>query len=488
MAFIWTKKSLTAISIDLKAAGKVIMKKLITFIREWHSLRKCLPLSLAAMAFVVTGCPHNDYTVQLKPHGNVIERTLMFYCADGEDTNNGTPNYQSFDEKELEAISALYPTNALTTNGSRYIIHGDFTDTMPGDVGGAGVYTNLVTSLGDAGFYVERFRGNDDLAGVAERQFKACGQLTDLIVGWSQTELGQQPGYDKLHQFLDVDLRRDLKNASLYFQEGNMIGNYKTNASEEFAVRFGQYLLERGYFTLGEAPAIFGELSADNQQALLPRIQRLVARKMGVPDTDPVLASLAFLGDETNMEKSFTNYLAGTDAYHARLKQWEQDKKLKPDANQPVPLDVVDDVIGSLIDFDLLGGQPDHLTVQLSLSSPPLHSNGRWDAALKQVVWESDIVDRTNATRMPFSCYAGWVQPDVQFQTEHLGKVALTGDDLTEYCLWRSCQDAQRSGEWDSFLAGLKAGNYCKRCREAFPGAKNRREGRFTCRSAGPAG
>jgi len=36
--------------------------------------------------------------------------------------------------------------------------------------------------------------------------------------------------------------------------------------------------------------------------------------------------------------------------------------------------------------------------------------------------------------------------------------VALTGDDLTEYCLWRSCQDAQRSGEWDSFLAGLKPG------------------------------
>jgi hypothetical protein len=293
---------------------------------------------------------------------------------------------------------------------------------------------------------------------MAERQFKAAGQLTDLIVGWSHAELGQEPGYDKLHQFLDVDLRRDLKNASLYFREGNMVGNYNTNASEEFAVRFGQYLLERGYFTLGEMPGMFGDFSANSSQALLPRIQRLVARKMGVPDTAPVPASLAFLGDETNMEKSFTNYLAGTDAYHAKLKQWEEDKKLNPDANQPEPSSVVGDVIGNLIDFNLFGGQSDHLTVRLSLSSPPMHSNGRWDAALKQVVWESDIVDRTNATRMPFSCYASWVQPDEQFQTEHLGKVALTGDELTEYCLWRSGQDAQHSGEWDSFLAGLKPG------------------------------
>ena len=434
------------------------MKKLITFIREWHSLRKCLPLSLAAMAFVVTGCPHNDYTVQLKPHGNVIERTLMFYCADGVDTNNGTPNYQAFDAKELAAISALYPANALITNGWRYSIRGDFTDSMPGDVGGAGVYTNLVTSLGDAGFYVERFRGNDDLAGMTERQFKAAGQLTDLIIGWSQTELGQEPGYDKLHQFLDVDLRRDLKNASWYFWEGNMVGNYKTNASAEFAVRFGQYLLERGYFTLAETPEIFGDLSADNPQALLPRIQRLVARKMGVPDTDPVPASLAFLGDETNMEKSFTNYLAGTDAYHAKLKQWDEDKKLKPDANQPEPSSLVADLVGNLFDFNQFSGQPDHLTVRLSLSSPPVHSNGRWDADLKQVVWESDIVGGTNATRLPFSCYATWVQPDEQFQTEHLGKVALTGNDLTQYSLWRSGQDAQRGGEWDSFLAGLKPG------------------------------
>lgn len=422
---------------------------------------------MAVMAFVVTGCPHNDYTVQLKPQGSVIERTLVFYCADGADSKN-IPKYQSFNGSELAAITALYPTNALTTNGGRYRVQGKFTNEMPHDVGGAGFYTNLVTSLGEAGFYVERFRGDDDLAGIAERRFKTADKVADLIVGWSQSELGRQPGYDKLHQFLDADFRRDLKNLTTYWWEGNLVGSYNTNASEEFAVRFGQYLLERGYFTVGELPGIGAELSADNSQASLRRIQRLVARKMGVPDTEPMPSSLAFLGDETNVDKSFTNYLAGTDAYHDMLKQWEEDKKLNPDAKRPQPKDVMGDAVGNLVNFNLFGEEPDHLAVRLTLPAPPIHSNGRWDAALKQVVWESDIVGETNADRIPFTCYASWVQPDKQFQKKHLGKVALTGDDLTQYCLWRSGQDAQRGGEWDTFLAGLKPGTGLKTNLDAF--------------------
>src|ERR1035437_2443998 len=431
-----------------------------------HSLCKCLPFALAVMAIVVTGCPQNDYTVQLKPHGNVSERTLAFYCADGVSTN-GTPNYQAFDAEELAAITALYPTNGLTNDGGRYVARGEFTNAMPDDVGGAGVYTNLVNSLGEAGFYVERFRGNDDLAGMSERRFKTAGQLTDLIVGWSQTELGREPGYEQLHQFLNVDLRRDLKNLSSYWWEGEMVNSYKTNASEEFAVRFGQYLFERGYFTIGEIPGMIGDISG-HPQALLHRMQRLVARKMGVPDTEPVSASLVFLGDEAMLEKSFTNYLAGTDAYHAKLKQWEEDKKLNPDAKQPEPSAVMGDAVENLVDFALLGGQPNHLAVQLSLPSPPTHSNGRWDAALKQVVWKSDIFSRTNATHLPFSCYASWVQADEEFQKAHLGKVLLTGDELTQYCLWRSGQDAQHGGEWDAFLARLKPGTGLKEKLDAF--------------------
>ena len=434
------------------------MKKPGIFIRGKQSLYKCLPLALAAMALVVTGCPHNQYIVQLKPQGNSIERTLVFYREDGVNTNTGTPNYQPFDAAELAAITSLYPAQGLTRDGERYVVRGEFTDELPGDVGGTGAYTSLATSLGEAGFYVERFRGNDDLAGMTERRFQAADRLADLFVGWSQMELGREPGYDKLRQFLDVDLRRDLKNLGAYCWEGQLASGYKTNADEELTVRYGQYLLERGYFTIGEIPALFRGVSGNDPQALLHQIQRLVVRKMGVPETEPVPASLAFLADESMMEQSFDKYLAGTDFYRAKLKQWEEDKKLKPDLKQPEPSEVANDAVGELVTFDLFG-KADHLVVRLSLPSSPVHSNGRWDEALKQVVWETGIEDRTDASHFPIFCYASWAQADQEYQKRHFGRVVLTGDELTQYCLWRSSQDKQAGDEWDAFVASLQLGS-----------------------------
>lgn len=420
---------------------------------------KLLPLALVALAFVVTGCPHNDYTVELKPQGAVMERTVTFFKADGTGSN-GVPNYQAFNQQELALIAGLYPTNGLTNDGEQHIVRGQFTSAMPGDVGGAGVYTNLTTSLGAAGFYAERFRGNDDLAGMSEKRLAAAGQLTDLVVGWSEKELGRENGYGQLHQFLDVDFRRDLKNLSAYWWEGQMINAYKTNASEEFIVRFAQYLQERGYFKLGEIPKVVGEFSRNDSSALFSRMQRLVAGKMGVPESAPVPAALAFLADDQLMEKSFTNYLASTDGYRARLKQWEEDVKSNPDAKRPDPWVVAEEPATMLLafEFNLLGATPDHLAVKLSLPAAPLHSNGRWDESIKQEVWETDIEGRTNATSPPFSCYASWVQADAAFQTEHLGKVAVSGDELVQYSLWRSGLEAKQGVEWDAFLARLQPG------------------------------
>ncbi len=118
---------------------------------------------------------------------------------------------------------------------------------------------------------------------------------------------------------------------------------------------------------------------------------------------------------------------------------------------------MANDALGNLVPFDLFG-QPDHLAVRLSLPSSPVHSNGRWDEALKQVVWETDIEDRTNASHFPFFCYASWAQADPEYQKEHFGRVVLTGDELTQYCLWRSSQDHQAGDEWDAFMASLQPG------------------------------
>jgi hypothetical protein len=270
-----------------------------------------------------------------------------------------------------------------------------------------------------------------------------------------------------LRQFLDADFRRDLKNLGAYWWEGRLTGAYSTNAGDEYAVRFGQYLCERGYFTLEEIPGLFSDLSGNDPQAIFGRIQRLVARKMGVPDAQPVPASLAFLGDDAKTEESFGKYLAGTKLYRAQLKQWEEDKILKPDLAQPDPMDLAKDAVNTLIESGTFE-QADHLVVQLSLPSAPAHSNGRWDEALQQVIWDTGIEERDKAVQLPFTCYASWTRADEKFQKEHIGKVALTGDDLAQYCLWRSSLDARRGGEWEAFLAGLQPGSGLVERVEAF--------------------
>jgi hypothetical protein len=427
---------------------------------------QCLLPGLALAALLVTGCPRNEYTVELKPQGNQIERTLIFYRADGMDTNTGLPNYQPFDTNELAAIATCYPSGP-GGEGNRHVARGRFTDQLPDDVGGAGVYLHLSTSLGQAGFYSERIRGNDDLAGLLQRRFEAADRLADLFVGWSQAELGTEPGHGPLRQFLDADFRRDLKNLAAYLWQGELAAGYQTNAAAEYLVRFSQYALERGYFTSAEIPALFQEISGNDHQALLALGQRLVARKMGVPETEPVPATLAFLADEASLSQSLERYLAGTDLYQARLKQWEEDKKLNPELPRPEPSQLVDSAIGDLIAPDPIG-QADHLTVRLSLPAAPVRSNGRWDKALRQIVWEADIGEKANASHFPVFCYAFWAQPDSDNQTRHFGRVILTGEDLTQYCLWRSRQDAERGCQWDSFVAGLQPGSLLPAELDAF--------------------
>jgi len=431
------------------------MKK--TGISADRSFRPSLALALVPVMFLLTGCPHNDYTVQLKPHGNGIERTLVFYCADGTNQATGLPNYQGFDPAELAGITNLYRANGVTQEDEIYTVHGNFTNILPGDVGGAGTYTNLATSLGTAGIYAERFRGNDDLAGMAERRLKAADQLTDLLIGWSKLELGHEAGYPRLRHFLDVDFRRDLKNASAYWAEAQFIDLYQTNADQEFIARFGQYLLERGYFQVGELPSLSRMLGENDNHSLYLLAQSLIARKLGVAETDTIPASLAFLANDASTEKSFNRYLVTTTRYRALLKQWTRNKKSQPDLEPPAPEELTDPLLKNLIDFDLFA-TPDHLTVQLSLPSAPVHSNGHWDESFRQEVWASDIFARTNDARPSFFCFADWAQPNDSVQQKRFGQVVLTGDALTQYCLWRSSIDPQSAREWDDFIDRLQPG------------------------------
>lgn len=415
---------------------------------------------LAAVCPLLAGCPHNDYTVELKPITNGVERTLIFYRAEGD--SNGAPSRQAFPSNELAAITEAYPPNAVKQEGQRCVATGDFDGTLPNDIGGFGSFTNFPSNLGDAGFYMERFRGNDDFAAQIDQQFQAADQIADLVIGWSKTEFRHEPGYKKLRQFLDKDFRNDLKNAGLYFWTLRLNNPSDTNAPEEFTARFCQYLLERGYLKISDASEINSILNGNDDTAMLYLFRRLAAEKLGVPTSGTSAKPLAVLDDSVAFEQSWNKYLARTDLYRAKLKEWQQQRIKNPQLKVPEPQSVMDDLFGSLLPFGL-GEETDHLTVQLMLPEAPNHTNGKWQNG--QVTWDTDL-DPERA--LPVLCYASWSRPDTNFQTGHFGAVLLNGNNLAQYCLWRSTLTDDQAQEWESFVAGLQPGPDLRKQLRAF--------------------
>ena len=416
----------------------------------------CSFLLLVMLCALLTGCPADDYTVEMQPvAGGGVERTLTFYRADGNDSKEN-PNYQDFPSNELAAITSLYPEGSTKVDGKRYTASGIFSGALPADVGGSGSYTNFVTSLGESGVYLERFRGNDDLAGQNAKRSHAADQLTDLAIGWTKAELGREPGYPKLRKFLDKDFRQDLKNAGIYAWMGENDNLSNTNNISEFTFRFCQYLYEHGYLKLSDTRDVYSLLvqNQEDDTACLHLVRRLLMEKMDIPPSEPLPKSFAVFDSTDALMKSWTNYLTGTDLYRERIKAWEEEKKSDTNQARPEPEDVFFNLAACLVfgqDLSFADSETDHLTVKLKLAQPPAYTNGKWQDG--QVVWSSDLEDNRP---LPAFCCAIWMNPNAQFQTEHFGGVILDGDDLSQYCLWQGTLNPEQAGEWETFLETLK--------------------------------
>jgi len=120
-------------------------------------------------------------------------------------------------------------------------------------------------------------------------------------------ELGREPGCDKLRQFL-MWIFGAISRTSARIGGGAACRQLQNQCERGICRSFGQYLLERGYFTVGESPALFRDVSGNGPQRCCSRIQRLWRAKWECRTTTPVPASLAFLADETTMDKSFEKF------------------------------------------------------------------------------------------------------------------------------------------------------------------------------------
>lgn len=411
------------------------------------AMKLIVMLVVASLLCFVCGCLDWDldlfktrkykYKIKIALKGDSFERKLT--CSSNVPSG------------ELDRLAELYGTRL-----DKYSFVDTFTS-VPKDINESGSFIHLDTQMGSMSLYTERFLGDDDLASGLERGLRAVDILTDLLIGWFEAELGEDPNFEMLRKFCDKNLRRDMKNMYVYVW-GLVPGNRTDEYKKESTIRAYHYLAKRGYFDQIGLPEIVGvwEYSSNGEDKLMKVIQRFIAGKMGCGYADAIPPSLGFLANADTAKASLEKYIRTTNLYK---EAWEKKKveEDNPDAEPPDPLKAVIEESGLLGDFSLvLFADKYTFNVSLSCETGPFSTNGEVDVENKRVTWSRTEYEGANGWDTFF--YAVWCVPNEHFQREHLGKVILDGEDLAEYCFWREGLTQEDGQEWDKFLLTLRPG------------------------------
>ena len=397
---------------------------------------------LTLLAVLLSGCIQNEYGIELAPAGDSLERKLTSKLSNHESA-------VAVDD-EVKRLAREYHV-APPARDTTYRFQGRFAGKMPSDVGGSGIFTRWNTPLGSTLVYVERFRGNDDAAGELKRRQATANRLTELFASWLEQELKDDSHWPALQLFLDEDLRRDLYNVSIYAWTLGL-----TEAIDDISepvARVAQYLVERGYFTYDEIPAIkraVDDLARGGGRQFLVWLKRMIVVRMGFGAAPP----LEFLTTTEGLGKSLSAFLETTEEYKQALHGWQQKAKANPKVTKPDAMIVAFDLLLRL----LLGGPlpqgGDQLTLALKTGRPAVMTNGRWSPEFERTEWSRRVLPQDGQPST--LAYAVWDEPDEKTQNLYFGLIALQGKMLVDYCLWYGGLTGDEQLEWDSFLGNLR--------------------------------
>jgi len=414
---------------------------------------------------VVAGCVTKTYQVELSPKGKKIERRLTI--------SRRERSLSDKERSELDRIARLYDKAAPRLPAKSVSFSGSFSQDLPKDVGGDGHYVREESPLGHVSVYVERFRGNDDIAGSLEAGRKAADELVDLLIGWFDSELRGVPDWPRLRDFLEKSFRSDVQNLRLYLWALKIGDGWDSkNVEAEIGFRAIEYLVERGYFTYEEGPVLVRDLTTalqrDDFQLLAPRIKRLLESHAGGKANSRLVESLGFLSDRQRASNSWRRYFAQT-AYFKAHKDKVRNRDDHSDAakSRSAAADAVrardnhqreDEVLDELFVtafplFNIQFGEANQLEVSIRTPHEPFWTNGNWKKAEGRVVWSKIIPTVSDeAQHWPRICFAAWDEPDDRAQTQLFGSVRLTGEELFDYCLWYAGLSPKENQEWEAFL------------------------------------
>jgi hypothetical protein len=418
-------------------------------------IRRTVAPFLCVSACLASGCTNtHHYEITLRPDGDGVVRELVCWTVD-----NSNGKIQKFPKETLEAIAAAYGAAPETKLDQKHAFATRFEGRTPVDCANSGTVTRWTSPLGEAMLYLERFGGGDDLAQQVGDRIAACSRLVDLLIGWLESELGREPGWKDLHEFLDGPVRRDVANLSLMVYGAVASANAsprKVDGDDAFlaaSTRLLQYAVERGYLEPKELPFLLP--SGPGSPNFLKWVERFLARRLGLADDAPRPESMAFLTSAEAASASLDAFLRTTPEYRLLYAEWEKTRSGDPDDAPPKPEQVISELVQKGV-FELkLFQDTTRVKVVFESGRKPVATNGRWDEAAGAVVWDAV---RNDGVGLPTFFSAAWCNPDADAQTRRFGKVALEGRNLYAYILWYNGLGEELAAEWDAFLADLPRG------------------------------
>jgi hypothetical protein len=413
----------------------------------------------AAVCLAAAGCKQNTYTVTMEPVPAGMKRTLAWQR---EPTQKGQ-SAQAIPEAELKRVARLYDATPPDSPTSSATFSGTFAEALPADIGGRGWYATYPTSLGTLHAYMERFRGEPDLMSQWERRWRAIDAAVDVVLTWIDASLKGEAGAKRLRTFVDGDFRRDLKNAQLQvwlaleraetLATADESRRAATRAGLDDGVRLAPFLIERGYLTPKEAPALawaIQHMDQDDEAALWDWARRQIVARMDRAGLDAVAAPP--LSNASALSESFLSHLRTSAAARGRLEAWEKEtgsQQEDPEAKFGALLAAAF-APGLLRDYD-------EVSVGLAAPVAPFMTNGTWTAEAQRVSWRTSIECKPeDAAGSPPLCYAFWTEPSPETQTAHFGRVFLTGEPLAIYCFWRAGLPRGQAERWDTLLESMR--------------------------------
>jgi len=422
---------------------------------------RSLPTLLLGLVLIHAGCEKRVYELELTPDKGKLQRQLTGHI---ETSGQGQPQLKPLGDEELARIASLYKTNPPRAGGPKHKFAGAFVGRLPDDIGGHGAYHEWTSEFGAARLYVERFRGNDDVVETLDKTRETLARVVELLLQWVDDTWGNQPEHGALHRFVDRDLRRDLENIAFYLKAAELHGSASDVEPTErvqrelgdVGARIPQYLVERQYFEFGELPKLSRVLRAMNdeggQAEFMLLLQGIVRRKIGVAADEPLPPALALFADSTRLLKSLNDSLRKSDEYQVKLAAWEQTPVNERSEVPEEPISVLTEILSTGFGIEFFFGRTDELVATLHAATKPISTNGTWDADRKAITWKKHLPSDKPSGIVPEIAYAVWTDPADAAQLKLLGRVALRGQSLFGYCMWRNSLTQDELQQWSKFL------------------------------------